>query len=583
MAAHPNDSHTSPDAGAPQRKAPLIAPSLELDAGPMTAAQPPAFAVQRDDLIAQVASFVATVGAEEEPRLKMVNYFGVPGVGKSFVASSLFHTFFRLECPIIWLDFNLAQASRRDSRRSWDEVRRQLESVAALRFIPDAVELGPEETRPLAEVAVLFRAEHLERADRAPLLLILDHLDGVSYWPWLQRVLVQPLLHQQPAVVICLSQQPLRWISRGLAERCEPAEVRPFTIGQTRALLQQLDLELLAPLVQGVTDGYPLRIFYLLQLLQWEREFTAPDRVVDLAWLRTKLSVEVFRVIAAAGVVRSFDVAIIDELLQRIGDGGEPHEQRRRLIRNRVYSEIEPYINPYRRGQPLGIAPELRYGVRDALLRQDPERYKTICEQLAAIYGRLVVRERARAREAFLEWAYFAAELLQLGALDRDAWLDQARRLLAQQPGLDLNLALALYKDGELLDKLEALQLRRPLLSQIHDQVGDRVGGETLNATEFATYRRWVLERIGQQAILTPINEQISLISLLSVIAGLGNDFAPLDLYERLKETDSLLSQRDVNAVIKGLYTSGLVTESQVPTRFTLPLSTRNLLKAPAL
>src|SRR5262245_61224065 len=101
----------------------MWAHSMQLDTGSMRSDDPPASMLDRADVLADISAHLqALESSDGADQMRIVNYYGITGVGKSFVILNLFHAYHR-DHPIIWLDFDTEQASRSDSMHDWADVR----------------------------------------------------------------------------------------------------------------------------------------------------------------------------------------------------------------------------------------------------------------------------------------------------------------------------------------------------------------------------------------------------------------------------------------------------------------------------
>lgn len=547
----------------------------------MRSNNPPAHMIEREDILTEINGELQALQSSDDAQLQIVNYYGLTGVGKSFVILNIFHKY-KHNYPIIWLDFDIKQASRRESIHNWHDIRNVLSHIPALRFIPDAIKFSNYEKRPLSSKEVLFRAENLELCSQKPLILLLDHLDDVDYWQWIQASVLQPLIGKQHAITICMSQtMRLPWHSVSLDARHSTREVHPFSREETRLLLQQFGLELFAKLAQDVTQGYPLRLFYLLQLLEQEGRFREHVAPIPIDRLQTQLSKETFDIISYIGLIRRFDINITNKVLGEFFDDWKAPSNHHQIL-SQVYSELQPYIEPYRRGQPYQLVPELRYAVEGWLQKRDRSLYVNICNRLASNYAQQFRRDPQRNTNAFLDWAYFSSNALLFENSNHEEWLTSAQQLLTHARSLGIRLAFWLYKDGELVGKLQELKLFTPLVDIIRTHIGDNEVGNVLDETEFSTYSQWVIERIGQQESLSYLHDTLNLMNLLLTIDSLGNDFDPKELYNQLNKADQSLNRIHLNLALQQLRSSGLVEESDKPDRLMLPKAVRTLVKAPS-
>ena len=276
----------------------MLSQLTQLSSGSMRSDHLPATMVERVAIIRNIAGDLTVLQANSiENDLKIVNYFGITGIGKSFAVANIFHAF-KETYPIVWLDFDTTQAARLDSLYTWKEVLDTLRQIPPLQFTPDTINLSNHEQRSLGSVPVLFRVVNLDVIAAKPLILLLDHLDDLNYWMWRQAAILQPFVGQHKALAICMSQTPLLWHSYSLSDRCTERRVEPFVIHETSAFMRHFDLDLFTQVAQDVAHGHPLRLFYLLRLFEQEWRFNDHIEPIPITTLQQTLPPDVFAIIS---------------------------------------------------------------------------------------------------------------------------------------------------------------------------------------------------------------------------------------------------------------------------------------------
>lgn len=474
----------------------------------------------------------------------IVNFYGITGIGKTILNSQIFKRF-RQDYPLIWLDFDPERTSPLKSNPvPLTEAMEQLRSISALRYLPDTIRLPDGTTASPEDINLRFIALNVQKHETSPLIIILDHLDDLTYWKWLQEEIIKPLLDQQRVLIICSSQSPLFWHFWELREICELHDIKPFSTTETQAFLRTSGAELLAQSAQIALQGYPLGLDHMLKVLEIipaEADHpdafnlaNAPDDTID--WLNrlNDMSDMTRTMLRYSGLLRRIEVPVIQNILDMVQPGWHGSHTVHQVLLEQVLPELreQQCLLPYQRQQPYRLLLPLRYILDEQLRHEEPERYRQICQSLEQTYY-----ERFRARPIdnaplLNEWLYFSTVADHgLYALDPDRWHRRVQHLFerARLPGKQI--ATLLYKDHELLSRLHTAglwsRMQQLLIQHIDTTSHDR---PLLNETELVRLRRQLFERLSQEP---PLDEKLlpgELERLLDTIARLGSDFALQDL-----------------------------------------------------
>ncbi len=529
---------------------------------------------------------------------EIVNLHGITGIGKTILNSQIFDRF-RQDYPVIWLDFDPERTSPLKSAPvPLTEALEYLRNISALRDLPDTVKLTDGTTVAPETFHIRFTATGLHKHEAVPLIIILDHLDDLPYWKWLQEEIIKPLLDQQRVLIICSSQSPLFWHFWELREICTPSDVTPFSPTETRAFLRTSGAawmaELLTQSAQIALQGYPLGLYHMLQVLEIipaEADHTDESPLTDVPgdttdWLKRLHDMsDMTRItLRYAGLLRRIEVPVIQNILDMVQPGWHGSHTVHQILLEQVLPELheQQCLLPYQRQQPFRLLLPLRYFLDERLRHEQPERYRQICQFLEQTYY-----ERFRARPIdnaplLNEWLYFSTVAEHgLYTLEPDRWHRRVQHLFerAQLPGKQI--ASLLYKDHELLSRLHTAGLWSTIQQLLIQHIGTFARDyPLLNETELVRLRRQLFERLSQEP---PLSEKLlpgELERLLDAIARLKSEFVLQDVIAYLHQhsvqpvTAAIVQDRVVL-----LHSCGILTYNRDTRKYQLNDVIRILLK----
>lgn len=512
----------------------------------------------------------------------IVNLYGITGIGKTILNSQIFERF-RQDYPVIWLDFDPNRASPLKSDPvPVTEVLEQLRSISALQYLPDTIEL-PDGTSASPE-PIRFTTTGLHNCETSPLIIILDHLDDLRYWKWLQEKIIKPLLDQQRVLIICSSQSPLFWHFWELREICNLYPVEPFSPTETQAFLGAFGAERLAELLaqsaQIALHGYPLGLYHMLRVFgiipadaDRTDESTPANALGDtIDWLNRlhDMSEMTQIILRYAGLLRRIEVPVIQDILDMVQPGWHGTHTVHQVLLEQVLPELreQQCLLPYERQQPYRLLLPLRYTLDEQLRHEEPERYRQICHRLEQIYYERFYAQPMNNAPLLNEWLYFSTVAEHgLYTLEPARWDRRVQDLFerARLPGKQI--ATLLYKDQELLSRLHTAGLWSRIQQLLHKHISTSAPDHPLlNETELVQLRRQLLRRLNQEPPLDtiqPIGELERFLDTIArlEIARLESDFALRDLIAYLRERSI---QPDNPAVIQDrvalLHSCGILT-----------------------
>jgi hypothetical protein len=510
----------------------------------ISSADAPRPPVERTRLLQKIAEELRLLQAHHRGRSAAIkNFFGISGTGKSVFLEQIFQRF-RNEYMIAWLDFDLNQAAFEPS--SWNSVIEHLSALPSLAFLPDDMIMLDDTVVPSSELRVLFRTNQIGPSPHVPVLLLLDHLDDIAYWKWLQEQIIKPLIEQQPVLVICTSQSPLFWHFWELQEFVTADEMPLFDLEETRQYLKGYDRELLAMPALVMTGGYPLRLKQLATFLLSATEHLSEARISDQDLARLSPSSRV--ALMHTGLLRHVEVPVMLRLLEAFQPDWASNERPHKVLLTQVLPELiaNNYFDSYIRGRPYRFRPDLRRTIEDIGRAGNPAHFLRVCEWLERLYGQRFSEQPITDVESFNEWAYFAnlPEACGMRTLDTTTWERQLSALLARGQIAAINVVITIYKDDDLVTMLTRLgrfdQLQRALrkyfnATSMSEQTG-RFAHRLLNETELGQQQRELIRTLSEKRPIRELQELIGggLEQLIPTIASLGTSFDPDALHQRL-------------------------------------------------
>lgn len=241
--------------------------------------------VKRTELLNLVREKADKIEAGTELPRFIINVHGIVGIGKTSLLEQVFDEF-QHDYSVIYLNFDREDHKRHPERvGSWANVLNLLRTLAvpSFEYLPDHIVVA-QEKRPASDVPLIFNGfpdtpEALKDRLKAgkPLLMLLDSLDELPYWKWIQEHIIKPLLDQQRTLFIITSQSRLGWHFWELREQTRTIELGPFTSQETKEFLTIHQKEQWTDYLYEVTEGYPLGLVHMVELLSQQRELEEQD------------------------------------------------------------------------------------------------------------------------------------------------------------------------------------------------------------------------------------------------------------------------------------------------------------------
>lgn len=424
--------------------------------------------IERTEVLDITSDLLDAVEDGEQPRQRIVNIFGIAGIGKSQAINQIYTNFSpRYPTLLVSLSSGAVGTVAAD-----DEVLSFADLVARLRALPGLDgQLELPTGSNLESSAFTLTAQQFPVGDQ-PFLLLFDGVGDFSQWRWLQEAVIKPLLEKKQAVLVLTSYLKLQWLWE-LEEHCVSHDLATFTPDQIKSYLAQAGLDNLLPLTANILDytqGYPLAVRFLVERLRHETT-GSPLSPIEAEAALASFSPATRSLLDQIGVIRLVEVDVMLNLLEHLGN---PAIGRADVLKALMELTTEQKLQDTSQGLPRQLAPRLRQAVRTLL---DREAYLRICRTLADTYWQRANERPKTQAHALLEWLYFSSELVKdQGSHEREEWMARLRQLFQraiavhQEDRATANpvLFVLFYRDRELIDQLKQAGLDDAVSAQLN-------------------------------------------------------------------------------------------------------------------
>lgn len=381
---------------------------------------------------------------------RLFNLHGIAGLGKTYAIRQIFFDQLRGTTAHpqrkIWLGFDPAEKKRAPADEqpffssfatAMGKLWAEFPVLGSLPRIPTDAENESTYFRTTPSTTTL--------GNNAITVLLLDGLDDLLHWPWLQEYVLKPLLDENQTLMVCTSQGRAFFHYWELREAVEYYELTTFDLSETGAYLQSrfsANQEIIwQATFQEYTAGYPLAVKSLADQLV-RNEVQAEAQAVSV-------SAEDRDALRFLGVLRLLDLSVGRKLLEALNEPSQMLDIPLLVRLNRLRSQH--MLLPSSAGYPEQFAPALRAELRERLLHEG--RYGAVCAALAKIYHQRALERPKREPFNSIEWLYFStAPYRTYGAfkphiqLNEQVWLAEFQKLLEAN-----QTALATAKEAEQL------------------------------------------------------------------------------------------------------------------------------------
>lgn len=545
--------------------------------------------VERTAILERIGADIRQLAERSELTTPIINIHGIIGIGKTSLIQQLFDRF-KQDYAVVLLNFHAVDHTLQPERaRPWSGIINLLRQIPALSYLPDAPPLTSGST-PMDDDVYAVCDAALDQLPQKPLLLLLDALDDLPFWKWIQAQIIKPLLEQRRTLVVTTSQSPLFWHFWELREQCATFELEAFSLEETSQFLRQVDREALTKALYAVTGGYPLGLDQAVRLLERESDDVAASAQA-VAINLTDLSVETREVVTYTGLLRRVEVPVMQQLLAHC----LPHWATDLDVQRSIFTILaelrtKGYLETYQKGQPLRFIAVLRRVSVQQLCAQSVERYLDVCNHLASIYASQLMEKPVAEVESFNEWLYFSTAAFEHAAdyNQQQLWQARLQQLFAQAKLAGPRLVARFYMDSDLLNRLRALDLFPVLQRLMHDQIDAAADVPIFSVAEITTYRRTTLQQLSErfqlkQRFATDVQQDLE--TFLRHIVALGPDFNAIALRAKINEGRPVghgLLQAQVNATIAFLNSRGFFSYDRTRRKYHLQPLIRSLVPDPS-
>jgi hypothetical protein len=549
-------------------------------------------AVERADIIGTVGKRLQNIKSKHPVDHPILNIHGISGMGKSWLIKKLAEEF-RSKYAVVRLSFDVAD--KRDNRiLSWREIITHLRRIPALEDLPIDVSAEGRSNLP-SEGGVIHEIREL-LFDQGPVLLLLDAMDDLADWKWVQEQIIKPLLEERQALVICTSQSPLFWHFWEVREQCEQILLPPLTLEETRAWLAKSRRELLAEAAHKLTQGYPLMLSKLIALLKQANKHDSDEQDdSEINLFQYEFSPEVEKVLLTIGVMRRIEIPLMEQVLQKFLP--EYNENNRSILLLTLVAARGQKFFKSRTGTSDQFKSSLRKAVNKELFDSESgrKRYYDICAYLAEQYSQRVKEQPKTEVESLLEWLYFSTEVQDAESWEAESWEYELETLfhevrqvwvisqeLSVSSSPDSTLIALFHEDDELMNKLTPEQFDK-VIAQMRNLLagaGQQIPMATLFASACSDTFEEISSRLQPDTRMHTLKDQLeSSIRFLAQDDAFDVDY----LQTRIQPTESNpgdVSRRGITDDMMLLMSRGLLTYDRRERKYSVNSILRHAISA---
>jgi hypothetical protein len=271
--------------------------------------------VLRTTVLEHCQQKIDAIEQEQDAPKRITNVYGIIGIGKTEAIYQVYEQF-KASHYVILLSFDTCSPPIPPaSRQTWQNIAISLQQLSMLKQLPEHIPNENPENPELNFASNLADPAPAAALSR-PILLLLDGLDELPYWKWLQEQLIKPLLEYKQCFILASSRSPLGWHFWELNEHNSLYELDAFTLAETRAFLQPAMLDQRTEELQQLTGGYPLGLAYAIDLLSGMENSELTSRTIA-TYQHTMLETLI------AQLPEKIRSAYLEDLLQEIATLGQ--------------------------------------------------------------------------------------------------------------------------------------------------------------------------------------------------------------------------------------------------------------------
>ncbi len=352
----------------------------------------------------------------------VLNYYGIPGIGKTFLGFSIGNHCRKMNIPFARIDFDPeenppAQAYEINPHKI---IHLLLQDLAAWESFSELQ--SPQKMKPTDDD--LSRFIHLTQSHTktAPLMLIFDSTDKApqSVIRWMENNIVAPLCQNLKCLILWTGRYPQKLVSDVVIRSTDCRPVSPLTPAATKKQICTMDPGLAgaASRIQNLTYGYPSGNQKLVEILMKNQNIGDKELIKILA--EEVLIPDVFKdmpsdlidACQALSIVRWFDAMLMEDILSEFVDGFTEDTPYFTVI-GTLRKKILVFPNEGKPGYYLEKI--IAHILRQYMIAYEKERFVTITEVASKFYEQGIFTVSGETRNGFfLEWLWHQANLYAL-------------------------------------------------------------------------------------------------------------------------------------------------------------------------
>jgi hypothetical protein len=452
--------------------------------------------VNRLKELATVKHLVAETQSRVSARECVLNFYGVPGIGKSALLAEIYQSY-KQDLALLTIAIDLKVLS--ESIEPFDLHHAKIQFIHELARNKWLKNHQPEAVLSIATIGSTSDDNAIEQAMSAlvaaisgfdkPIMLLIDSWEHApeAMLAWVERLLLLPLVRKEQLISLLGSQVALRWRQFEVRRRVQPYELAPLAADASKeqigceADLEQLIFEITAglPFANEIMYAYladqPISAEWLLEHREQLARIIAAEtqqRVVN------GIPEEVKPIFNILSIFREFDVHTLQTILPQFLETFRSRSQSNLLqsVKQMVATRLVNWNDTLRAYQ---IDPTIRKIFARAQEWGDPKLYQLIREAALKYYAQLLGEVPSNRHVYLLELLYHRLYKAPAGSYNSAELKTEFEELLrnyytsrtsdyADTYALD-QLHQLLLQDKELEQALERHQMPPTLLASILD------------------------------------------------------------------------------------------------------------------
>lgn len=404
--------------------------------------------VNREEEINLIEDRIGTIRYGGSVFKVVINFYGVVGIGKTYLLKKLRELILDKELPCAYVDLAERDYSAQDRLLLLEDLADRLPNSADGAPLTASVN-NPEGDLQTTLEAFLNYIDHLTRQCSEPVVFLFDTLEkgDQELLDWLEDAVISPLIQTDRVLVVVASRAAYRWKRFEVRRRSESHQLGPFSEKTTERQLPS-EYNALAPKFVQLTHGHPFGNSRVLESVrQIEQEVGRPLHPDDFENYQKRLiqelvdklivphvmegvSSEIRRACRVMALARQFDVNMLRRLLTQFVEdpfAGKSAAYFLRVVGEMVKTTLVEWSSD-RKGYKLDDTIRWMLALNMRLLAR--ERYEEINRKLIELYTEWI-NEVPENRSGFIiERLYHEACLQSVQGVEASVIADQLCELL---------------------------------------------------------------------------------------------------------------------------------------------------------